>query len=214
MTAQIPDCLIHHGRKFDLCDAPLYTYLKCLPKARRPRFRPQTTANWRGYIATWEIIDGRLFLTGISEAAVEKDGEIHDATLETVFPRGPYPKPATWVTGALRCPEGRLRSYAHAGFASVYERDRLFIFEKGVLVEEWLRYNPPAPLHYLINSDGSRSFSGAFTTQALNPEEDPFPGNVPVEPWRVWGDPNWDVWNPDEKSEESQYFIAGYTQLR
>jgi len=211
MTAQIPDQLIHRGQNLDLCAAPLEDYLKRLPKARRPKFLPRSTANWRGYVATWEIIEQQLFLTGIEDAIFEVDGKAHEATLKTVFPRGRFPVPATWVTGELRCPEGRLRNYVHAGFGSEYERDRIFFIEKGTVVEEWLIHNPPAPLHYLISPDGSRTYATAFGSRALAPDEDPFPGDVPVEPWRVWGDPDWDVWPSGE--EDEGYLIGGFTRL-
>lgn len=124
-----------------------------------------------------------------------------EATLGAIFPRGPFPVPATWVTGELRCREGRLRSYAHAAFASEYERNRVFLVEKGDVVEEWRVHNPPASLHYLIGPDGSRTYATALARQALAPDEDPFPGDIPVEPWRVWGDPDWDVWPEDEEDE-------------
>ena len=210
MTAQMPDRLIHHGRILDLCATPLEDCLRRRPKARRPKFLRLSTANWRGYVATWEILDQRLFLTGIEDGLVQTDGGPQEVTLKTLFPRGPFPKPATWVSGALRCPEGRLRNYVHAGFASQYERDRVFIVESGIVVEEWLVHNPPGPLHYLINPDGSQTYAEALTTRELAPEKDPFPGDGPVEPWRVWGDPDWDVW-PDT---DDSYVLGGYVSWR
>lgn len=213
MTAQIPDRLIHRGRELDLCTLPLEAYLKRLPKARRPRFLPGSTANWRGYIATWEIIDQRLFLTGLEDAVCEAGGTPREATLATIFPQGPYPVPATWVTGQLRCPEGRLRAYVHAGFASEYERDRLLIIEKGVLIEEWLIHNPPAPLQYLIGPDGSRTYATAADTRALAPDEDPFPADASVEPWRLWGDPDWDICVCDDDGDQEGSVIGGLTRF-
>lgn len=205
MTAQIPDQLIHRGRVLDLCATPLEAYLKRLPKARRPKLLARSTANWRGYVASWEIIEQRLFLTGIEDAFFEVDGKLHEATLATIFPRGPHPVPATWVTDQLRCPEGRLRAYVHAAFASRYERDRILIFEKGALIEEWLIHNPPAPLHYLIGPDGSRTYATRFTSYALAPDEDPFPDGAPAEPWRLWGDRDWDI----EGVEEQEGYVLG-----
>lgn len=214
MTAQIPDRLIHRGRELDLCALPLEGYLKRLPKARRPKFVPGSTANWRGYVATWEIIDGRLFLTAIDHAVFKADGKLNEASLAAIFPRGPHPVPATWVSDGLRCPEGRLRAYVHAGFASTYERDRILVIENGVLVEEWLVYNPPAPLHYLIAPDGSRTYATAPGSGALAPDQDPFPGDAPVEPWRLWGDPDWGVCVSSNGEDLEGYVIGGLTRLR
>ena len=211
MTANIPDKLVHRGRTLNLCATPLEDWLKRQPKARRPTFLPASTANRRGYVATWEIIDERLYLTALENAVCKLGEELHEATLETLFPGGPFPKPATWVTGRFSCPEGRLRSYVHAHFASEYERDRIFFIEKGLVVEEWLVHNPPAPLYYLIGPDGSRTYAEALTTRELAPEQDPFPGDGPVEPWRVWGNPDWDVW-PD--IEDDTWVLGPYVRLR
>jgi hypothetical protein len=212
MTAQQPDILIHRGRRLDLYGAPLYRHLVRIPRARRPKFRSGTTANHRGYVAVWEIIDGQLYLTAIEDACVMVDGALQDATLQTVFPRGPYPVPAKWVSDELRCPEGRLRWYIHHGFASRFERDRVFWVQKGVVVEEWLVHNPPAPLYYLIAPDGSRTYAQDFTRLALAPDEDPFPGDGPVEPWRLWGNPDWDISPydmPDDEVEAAPPLPAG-----
>jgi hypothetical protein len=213
MTAQIPDRLIHRGRELDLCTLPLQDYLKRLPKARRPKFRPGSTANWRGYVAIWQIIDGRLFLTAIEDSVVEVDGRVEEANLATIFPHRSAPVAATWVTDDLRCPEGRLRSYVHAGFASEYERDRILAIEKGVLLEEWLVYNPPAPLHYLIAPDGSRTYATTLGSMALAPDQDPFPVDTPVEPWRLWGDPDWDVCVSSDAEDQEGYFVGALTRL-
>ena len=211
MTAQVPDRLIHRGRAYSLCALPLEDYLKRLPKARRPAFRPGSTANWRGYRAVWEIADGQLFLVGIEDAIATIDGTLKEVSLADLFPHRQPPVKATWVTDWLRCPEGRLRSYVHAGFASTYERDRLFEVERGEVCEEWLRYNPPAPLHYLIAPDGSRRFATIPGLAGLAPEDDPFPAGSPVEPWRLWGDPDWGM-EPDADPEG--YMIGGWTEFR
>lgn len=209
MTAQVPDRLVHRGKVLPLCATPLYDYVRRLPKHRRPQFRSTSTTNWRGYIATWEIIEQRLFLTGIEDAVIDVDGEPHETTLQTIFPRRSHPVLATWVSGELRCPEGRLRSYVHAGFASKYERDRVFFVEKGTVVEEWLVHNPPSPLHYLIDPNGKRTYATALTTQALAPDEDPFPGDVPIKPWKVWGRRDWEF----ETDEDEEYLIAAWVEF-
>ena len=211
MTAQIPDRLIHRGLDLDLYATPLYDWMNRRPKARRPRFLAGSTANWRGYVATWEIIGQKLFLTAIDDAVIDVGSRVEEATLATIFPRGPFPVAATWFTGELVCPEGRLRNYVHASFASEYERTRKFYVEKGAVIDEWLIYNPPAPLCYLIGPDGGRTYATAQHPEALAPDADPFPNGAPVEPWRVWGDRDWDIWRADEGEG---YVIVASTRLR
>lgn len=213
MTAQIPDRLIHRGRTLDLCARLLDDYLMRLPKSRRPIFLPESTAHWRGYLGTWEFRDGRLLLTAVEGWFHLGGGEPREASLDACFPwlHG-RPLHARWVTEELRCPEGRLRAYVHAGFASEYERDRIFVVRRGMLIEEWLVYNPPAPLHYQIQPDGARRYYAGPSARPEHEAPDPFPADAPVEPWRLWGDPDWDIEGPGE-SEDQGWQILAETRL-
>ena len=206
MTAQIPDILIHRAQRLSLCSTPLEDYFEALGRRRRPRFFRASTACWRGYIATWEIRDGKLYLN-------ELDGELErgrknvklvPADLKTVLPQFEPPIMATWVNDELRCPEGRLRSYVHCGFASEYERDRLFLVQQGVLVEEWLRLNPPEPIWYRANDDGSRTrYDNRF--QGSVALDDPFaPDEVPTG-HIFWGRPE-----PKETNDDEGYLLGGW----
>ena len=64
MTAQIPDILIHRGERLSLCATPLDDYYSSTRKRRPPFVRP-STACYRGYVATWEIREGKVYLVGI-----------------------------------------------------------------------------------------------------------------------------------------------------
>ncbi len=163
MTAQIPEMLLHRGRRLALMEEPLYDYLRRIRRSRRPQFAAESTAHWRGYIGTWEIRDGMLTLVDFL-GNLRRGEEVVHADLRTAFPWATDGVlPATWVTGELRCAEGRLVSYRHAGFASGYERDRIFTFEEGRLVSEFLILNPPDPVIYRILEDGGRiCMDGSF----------------------------------------------------
>lgn len=183
MTAQVPDTLVVRDEVLRLCAKPLRDYVIRLPKLRRPRFLPDSTANWAGHAATWHISDGKVWLVDVEGMAEMPDGSIRDASLETCFPWARGPMAATWITDSLRCVEGRMRAYVHAGFGSAYECDRRFTVRRGQVEDEWLVYNPPEALVYPVRPDGSRG-------PCRNYEPDPFPDGVPVEPWRFWGDPD------------------------
>ena len=150
MTAQVPDTLLFRGTTWPLCAQPLYRYLTRLRKSRRPQFAPRSTANRRGYTATWEIRGGMLHLVGLEGALITPSGVV-DATLQTALPWIRESLPATWVTEDLRCIEGRLLTYIHAGYASRYERDRLFRFEDGRLADEFMVLNPPDEVIYRLS---------------------------------------------------------------
>lgn len=155
MTAQCPEKLIVRGVTLDLYDTPLERYLARLSKVRRPRFAAGSTALWRGYIGTWVIRDGSLWLDAL-EGWMRRGEEIIEATLETAFPWLHGPLKATFLTGKLHCPEGALLKYRHAGFANTFERDRTFYFQRGEVIDEMLTLNPPDPIQYWILPDGSR----------------------------------------------------------
>ena len=161
MTAQAPEILIFRDKKLALFDQPLYSYLKRLPKARRPIFRYGSSACWRGYVGTWEIRQGLLTLVSL-EGNLQQGDDIVDATLELAFPKAKGGLAATWFTGHLRCVEGLCLQYVHRGYSSQYERDRVLEFDKGRLVSEFVSLNPPPPLYYEIHEDGTRTCRDAM----------------------------------------------------
>lgn len=138
MTAQISDTIAIDGVDHPLFSEPLEAYYA---EASRPPFASTSTANWRGYVARWEIRDGRLHLTGISAELCddaprsgwncERRRQVGLADLfraetgGTVFAR--------WFSGVLRVPMGAQIQYHHMGYDSVYEFDLLLIIEKGIV---------------------------------------------------------------------------------
>ncbi len=135
MTAQVHENLIYKGQETSMCTEPLQAYFAL--GGVKPDFVVDSTALWRGYIGTWEIVNDRLYmvgLTGTLQGGVE-------ATLENIFPGYPDRVFAHWYSGTLRIPEGSLLQYFHGGFASVYERDRFLKVREGVVVDCRLRQN-------------------------------------------------------------------------
>lgn len=70
MTTQFADEIEIDGVGYSLHSEPLNALFR--PKrqggggATRPRFSFNSTACWRGYIASWKMADGKLWLTGLS----------------------------------------------------------------------------------------------------------------------------------------------------
>lgn len=142
MTAQIGEILRYNGNTVRMCDTPLGDYFALGGRRPEPDFDTfGCTALWRGYVGTWEIVDGRLYLVGIS-------GDLEDGSpgcLATVFPDYPERVFAHWYSGEIRIPEGKILKYVHMGFASKYERDVFLVFLNGILLSAETRTNGTAP---------------------------------------------------------------------
>ena len=145
MTAQAAEILHYKGQELALCAEPLDLYLE----NNNIRFDSETisSACWRGYIGEWLIENRRLYLIGIRNLDDEP------IPLSKIFPDNPKRVFAHWVTGELRCPEGKLLNYVHGGYASNYERDLFLEFRQGELMAERLVHNgnspdPDAPTGY------------------------------------------------------------------
>lgn len=82
-TAQDPDIIYYKGKKYSLFSNPLEQYFKSINN--RPKLFLESncgnTACWRGYIATWEISDKKLFLTEIGTCCWEAYYKINEFTL-------------------------------------------------------------------------------------------------------------------------------------
>ena len=127
MTAQESDILHYRNRKYYLFCEPLEDYwTEDNPK---PDFEPPDTACWRGYVASWTIIDGKLYLVSI-------DTDNDNLKLDKIFYNNTGMVFADWFTGELRIPQGKMIEYVHMGYESVYERELSIIVERGNIVRE------------------------------------------------------------------------------
>ena len=135
MTAQISEILHYQGRKQRMCTEPLGDYFALA--GIEPRFEVNCTALWRGYVGEWSVIEGRLYLIGITGTlAGDKP-----ASLETFFPGFPDRVFAHWYSGQVRLPMGQQLEYVHGGYGSTYEQDLLIDFDQGVVSQTTLRHN-------------------------------------------------------------------------
>jgi len=130
MTAQMGEILVVDGERMHMAFCPP------LPvKSGHVRATPDdevgdgySTACWRGYVATWEIEDGVLYLKAI------------DGPGFGIAPRwrmsGEERVSADWFSGVLRVPRGRQLHYVHMGFSSVYEEELHFKIANGRVVAQ------------------------------------------------------------------------------
>jgi hypothetical protein len=135
MTAQIAENLIYQGNTVAMCTQPLDSYFGL--SGLRWQFQSDCTALWRGYVGTWEIVDGRLYLIELHGAL--KDGT--QASVATFFPDFPDRVFAHWYSGAIHIPQGKLLKYVHMGYDSIHERDLFLDVERGVVAATRVRHN-------------------------------------------------------------------------
>lgn len=150
-TAQAPDVIEYDGKKYNLFTNPLESYFK---EDERPKFHigpgSMSSGNWRGYVATWKIEDGTLYLVGL-DSWICKDLRPENckrADLRELFGekyRDGKVK-ADWFTGDLRIPEGEQIQYVHMGYGSVYEREIILGVAAGKITGKEVIDNTRKPL--------------------------------------------------------------------
>lgn len=117
MTAQIAEQIIWAGDEHALLSDPLADYLSGC--AARPEFAWESTALWRGYLGSWQIVGDELHLMALKGRL--KNGQ--PVSLSTIFPGSDGSVFAAWYSGELRIPRGRLLHYVHRGFDSIYRTE-------------------------------------------------------------------------------------------
>jgi hypothetical protein len=138
MTAQVPETLRFKGEELDMCCEPLASYLRVTRKVLN--YTMTSSACWRGYQGTWEIVNDQLYLVEIS-AEIQTTVGARSVTLQDYFTRASGPVFAHWFTGEIRCTRGAILEYVHGGYGSTYEEDLFLEIKAGMLIGERLVIN-------------------------------------------------------------------------
>ena len=127
MTAQIRDKILYKGNQYYLATEPLRPYLEAMDI----NYPGTSTGNYRGYVASWEVREDKLYLIElmIPGFTPEMDRE------EDLFP-GEEKTFAEWYTGKLRIPHGEVLEYVHNAYGSIYEKELFLRFLNGKLIGE------------------------------------------------------------------------------
>ncbi len=166
-TAQMGERLLYKGETNRLCTLPLEPYLKAhnlrLYNLAPPKQFIMSTGCWRGYLGTWQIKDGFLWLVSVEHldrtpvplsklfpdqappartnqtASFSADGKkIITVDQET-------PVKATWFSGTLHVTQGKMLRYVHAEFASQFERNVFIDIQNGKVTGERVQENKAGP---------------------------------------------------------------------
>lgn len=142
-TAQYPDILIEGKDTVEIFSNPLEQYLN--DKEEKvfcgEKLVESSTACWRGYQATWEIKDNKLFLLSVMKGCGEYSSDFFD--LEKEYSTDNVL--ANWFTGVIRCPIGKMLQYVHMGYGSIFEGEKYIYLTNGlvdsVVTKQYLDYN-------------------------------------------------------------------------
>lgn len=157
-TPQVSDYLIYNGKTIPIFSNPLESYLE-LNGIKDIDRGCNSSSCWRGYIATWELENGKLYLVKIERCGIlqsagvytglgcDQNGssEIFDFVKKTFKSQKTY---ADWFTGKLIAPQGRIIEYIHMGYESVFEKEQYFEISKGNLVKTKTVHNKIKPELY------------------------------------------------------------------
>lgn len=138
-TAQFPDKINYNGNEYNLNSNPLEVYFEKNPN-KRPKSEVRSSALWRGYVATFEIIDNQLFLKDIEiqyrdTTSKGSNNSNWKSVLNEVFADQKNIQ-VDWYTGLLVLPQGKVVNYVHMGYGSTYQHYTILELNKGVLTQE------------------------------------------------------------------------------
>lgn len=115
------DKIIVNDIPMSLLTNPLESYWNGVDR-KRPKIFPLGSHCWRGYIATWDIIDKQLYLLDI-------EGSISITEIFGVS-KGERVK-ADWFTGELRIPLGNILHHFDGSQDPIYEKEAVIKIENG-----------------------------------------------------------------------------------
>lgn len=137
-TGQIPDYMIYNNDTIPIFSNPLEQYFEKTGKRNIIELKNNSigTDCWRGYKAIWKLKSDSLFLVAITGCHYAKDClDPNNADLQKMF-GDEYKKGhvfASWFSGEIIAPKGKLIQYVHMGYASIYEEEQYFRFKNGIL---------------------------------------------------------------------------------
>lgn len=152
-TAQVPDKIIFNGIKYDLMSNPLEVYFNKFPE-KKPLANTNSTALWRGYIATFEVFENKLFVKDI--VVQEENDSLHNEIKEVSIFKAIFGNVerfnCDFFSGLLVLPYGELINYVHMGYSSTYANYILLEINESSLVNikeyDYKEYLPFKELQY------------------------------------------------------------------
>jgi hypothetical protein len=137
-TGQVPDYLIIEKDTLFIQSNPLEDYFKDHPIPEN-LITNLSSANWRGYIAYFKFLDGKLVVENIYKGDYKENSNGKTDYILTSIYKDIFGTKANFqcdfYSGLLICPSGNIVEYVHMGYSSLYENYNLIEIKKGVNIK-------------------------------------------------------------------------------
>ncbi len=139
-TGQFGDRLVYDNDTLVIFSNPLEQYWKSGENRtlNGKELSWTSTACYRGYIATWKIENDSLFLINLQDVSLKGESSmfglseiVENFDLASEF--GTKRVYASWFTGEIRSQLGSMLSYIHAGYVSIFEKEKILNLKRGVV---------------------------------------------------------------------------------
>ena len=120
-------------------------------------FSPNTAIN-RGYIGTWFVQNGRLFLVRF-KGYIEQGKEVD---INFIFPEK-FKVFARWFDGNIKIPQGQILLSYNSGYCNLYEYDICLNFKSGRLISTSIIDNFVESVERKANGEDEDPFARQIT---------------------------------------------------
>ena len=135
MTVQLSEPIFYRDAELHAREYPLNNYFARTGIANPfgEESRGRSSLCWNGYVASWSIEDGRLYLKKIYDFHGKG---VNALNLETIFPGYADGVFAHWYSGTMKFPQGEVIKRVGSTAQVIFERDLILVFCKGLLISE------------------------------------------------------------------------------
>ena len=120
MTTQVKERLIFDGEQYSLINCPSLPDSIIQEKKNLESYM-ESSANWRGYVGTWEVKDDRLYLVDLSSVNYELVDN------PPIF--------ADWISECLKIATGESNSRFDSFDIPIYETEMHLTIENGLVIK-------------------------------------------------------------------------------
>lgn len=137
-TAQVPDYLIVDKDTLQIQSNPLQEYFKIHPIPENLT-TTVSTGNWRGYIAFFKFLNGKLVVENIYKENYKENTKGKTDFFLTSIYKDVFGEKSNFecnfYSGLLICPSGKMLQYVHMGYSSLYENYNLIEIKNGINIK-------------------------------------------------------------------------------
>jgi hypothetical protein len=137
-TAQVPDYLIIDKDTLQIQSNPLEKYFETNPFPSN-LIHSVSSANWRGYIAYFKFLEGKLVVENIYKEDYKENSKGETDFFLTSIYKDVFGTKSNFecdfYSGLLICPSGNIIEYVHMGYSSLYENYNLIEIKNGINIK-------------------------------------------------------------------------------